>query len=123
MSYVPKYILKRLVPKDGVKKVDDGIEINVVNVVSPIPASDLPGDPLDQIGVLVNDEELSREEKEKITIEVEDDKHPLAEIKEFGNIAVGTKIKFFFPTTDYDAGEEVKLGIKVDEINMTIEFT
>ena len=54
MSYVPKYVLKRMIPQDGLKSVSGGIDITMHNLIATIPADQIPGDPLDLINVKVN---------------------------------------------------------------------
>jgi hypothetical protein len=66
MSYVPKYILKRIVPKNGVANLDlsgdgktDAIGVKYVNIISPleIPADSSAADILAQFkGVNIDDE-------------------------------------------------------------------
>jgi hypothetical protein len=50
MSYIPKYILKRMLPADCVKSIEDGIEITFLNVLSPITIEQIPNNVLDYFG-------------------------------------------------------------------------
>ena len=42
MSYVPKYVLKRMIPNDAVKLVGDSVEVTLINLIMEIPASEIP---------------------------------------------------------------------------------
>ncbi len=42
MSYIPRYIIKRMIPKDAVKLVGDNIVVEMVNVISPITVEGIP---------------------------------------------------------------------------------
>jgi hypothetical protein len=44
MSYIPRYIIKRMVRKDGVKLVDGNIEITVTNAIAPLVVDEVPED-------------------------------------------------------------------------------
>lgn len=123
MSYVPKYILKRLIPQDGVKAVPGGVEVNAVNVVSPIPIGQLPGNPADMIDVKINGKDLTKEEKNKVTITVDGVKYEFPKFAEAGDIPVGAKMIFFFPTTELKAGQEVTVNLSVPIVSVQIEFT
>lgn len=56
MSYVPKYIIKRAVPKDAVKLVGKEIQINLINVFTPLTIDEIPDNYLDYIGVSIDGE-------------------------------------------------------------------
>lgn len=123
MSYVPKYIMKRLVPQDAVKLVEGGVEIDVVNVISPIPADQIPGDPADIIDVKINGTALTKEEKSKVSITIDGNKIMFPDFTQAGTVPVGAKLVFFFPTSNYKKGEEVTVALSVSIVNVNIEFT
>jgi hypothetical protein len=56
MSYIPKYILKRMIPKDAVKLIGDNLEITMVNVISPISIDEVPDDLLNYLELKVDNE-------------------------------------------------------------------
>ncbi|MBD3352737.1 MAG: hypothetical protein GF364_14715 [Candidatus Lokiarchaeota archaeon] len=72
MSYVPKYILKRVVPKDGLFNIDvsgdgniDGFAIKYVNVLTPIelPENMQADDLKDQfVGAWIDEEKYTLEQ-------------------------------------------------------------
>ena len=123
MSYVPKYILKRLVPKDAVTKVENGVKVKAINVISPIPLSQLPGNPLDEIDLALDGKEMSREEKAKVTVEVNGDTYPLENLRDAGDVAIGAEMIFFFETDAYNSGDEVTAKLSIPIANTELEFT
>jgi hypothetical protein len=44
MTAFPKYIIKRLIPEDAVKLVNDEIHVTIVNVLATIPFDKVPAD-------------------------------------------------------------------------------
>ena len=56
MSYIPKYIIKRLIPEDAVKIDGELLKIKMVNVISPISIDEVPDDVLNYLEVKVDDE-------------------------------------------------------------------
>ena len=55
MSLIPRYIIKRMVPKDGVKLVEDRIVISVTNVISPWIIDEVPDDVINYLELKVDD--------------------------------------------------------------------
>ncbi|GAB4319906.1 MAG: hypothetical protein Kow0069_23590 [Promethearchaeota archaeon] len=128
MSYIPKYILKRMVPADAVKAVEGGVEITFVNVISPLTVDEIPGDPLDYLEVKLDGDPIPREQLAKIEIRVPDQDLNLtmANMQDAvgKTLPVGGKLVIFFPTDQIKAGEthEVEVTIKSDNpINVKIE--
>ena len=123
MSYVPKYVLKRMIAQDGLKAVEGGVDIAMHNIIATIPADQIPGDPLDLIKIKLNGSELSKEEKSQILVKFEDKSFKLGQIRDAGTIPVNTMITFHFPTTTVKAGEEVTVDIDIPEVNVSMSFT
>ena len=122
MSYVPKYVLKRMVAPDGLKAVEGGVQLTLVNVIMPIPLDQVPGEVLDFLTIKVNGKELTREEMAKIQIDWEGKKYTFMNIKDALTIPVGAQIKFFLPTLDVKVGQNVKIEILIPAVNVNIEF-
>ncbi|MHA1819886.1 MAG: hypothetical protein ACTSU2_16090 [Promethearchaeota archaeon] len=68
MSYIPKYILKRMLPKDCIEATDDGFLIKMVNVISPITVEEIPDNVIDYLEVKIDDTPVSDEVKKGIKI-------------------------------------------------------
>ncbi|MHA1732746.1 MAG: hypothetical protein ACTSU5_12445 [Promethearchaeota archaeon] len=122
MSYIPKYIMKRLVPPDAMKKVEGGVELTLINVIQPIPADQIPGDPLDFLEVKVNGETLTRDELEQIKVMWEDNEYMLGSIADAGTIPIGATIKFFFPTDKVAKGDEATVEVIIAELGMNLKI-
>ncbi len=122
MSYVPKYVLKRMVAQDGLKKVEGGVQLTLVNVIMPLPLDQVPGEVLDFLTLKVNGRELTKDEMAKVQIDWEGKNFTFMNIKDALTIPVGAQIKFFLPTTEVDVGQNVKIEILVPAVNVNIEF-
>ncbi len=130
MSYIPKYILKRLVPKDAVTLEGDEISVEVTNVISPIPIGDLPGSLKDVLYIDLDGETVFSPEKQEIADDVklfwDGEEYDLETIKQAGGgtMAVGGKLKVKIPNKwDLSVGETHKLKLKVDiDSPIEIEF-
>ncbi len=123
MSYVPKYVLKRMVAQDGLKKVEGGVQLTLVNVIMPIPLDQVPGEVLDFLTLKVNGKELTKDEMAKVQIDWEEKKYTFMNLKDALTIPVGAQVKFFLPTTDVQVGQEMKLEILIPAVNVNIEFS
>ena len=123
MSYIPKYIVKRLVPEDAIKKTEDGISISIVNIVSAIPAGQIPGDPVEFINIKVNGTELTAEEKQNVALVIDDVPYTLPTLRDAGDIPIGAKCTFSFPTAQYNVGEEITIDFEVPIVNVVVNFT
>ena len=121
MSYIPKYILKRMVPKDAVKKVENGIEIHMVNVISPLSIDDgIPDDAENHVNFKVNGEDLSPELKKQITFTLEGgDSYSIENAKEFEGVVipVGGKLVISAPVTNVEAGETHEFEVVIHTDN------
>ncbi|MHA1733766.1 MAG: hypothetical protein ACTSU5_17605 [Promethearchaeota archaeon] len=122
MSYIPKYILKRMVPMDAVKAEEGGVVITFINVISPLTIDDIPEDinPLDYLEVKVDGEDIPKEDLAKLKIEAPDEGISLT-MDNFKDalgktLPVGGKLFIHFPTDKLKAGEthDVEINIKTD---------
>ncbi len=123
MSYVPKYILKRMIPEDALKKVGNNVELKMINLITTIPISQAPGDIVDLLEVKVNDVALTRDEKLKIGIKWGDKSYTLDNIRDAGDVPVNAELVFSVPNSSVAVGQEAKIEISVPQFNVTIEFT
>jgi hypothetical protein len=81
-NYVPKYIIKRLVPASGVKKIEDILEIKFVNILSPITVSEeFPDDLSGKIKVSIDGKELSEDQIFKTELDIEGKTYKIPELK------------------------------------------
>lgn len=133
MSYIPKYILKRMVPKDAVKLEGDKIVIDVTNVISPINIDEIPDNVQDYLEVKLDGETILSGEKPELfkglKISWEDKEFTIDNIKDaIGlTIPVGGKLRIEFPNSiGVKSGEEheVEVIIKADNpINIKVKRT
>lgn len=130
MSYIPKYILKRMIPQDAMKAAEGGVEITLTNVISPLSVDEIPAgiDPLEYLEVKMDGEEISAEELKGLKLTFEDTTIGIDNIEDAlgKTIPVGGQLKIFFPTDKISAGEEheVEVTIKTDNpINIKVSRT
>ena len=114
MSYIPKYILKRMFPEDSFKKVENGIEVSLVNVISPLSVDEVPDDVVNYIDAVIDGTPISNEDKEKVTITTGGNTYTLTNAKEFAGVVipVGEAVKIFIPC-DLEEGSEHEIGITI----------
>ena len=122
MSYVPKYILKRMIPQDALRKVEGGVELKMINMVTTIPIGEAPGDPVDLLEIKVNGEPLTREQMLSITVQWEDNNYTMENIRDAGTIPVNVELKFFLPYENVEVGQEVKIEIAVPQFSVAFDF-
>jgi hypothetical protein len=131
--FVPKYVLKRLVPEDGLKIVGETVVLNVVNVITPIPFSQIPGEILDILEIKLDDEVVisstKRDLAKKMTIKWNNQTYSIERIKDVGDgtLPVGDKFEISMPNAKkWKKGEKhsLELTIKIDSpISIKIERT
>lgn len=129
--FVPKYVLKRLVPEDGLKLVGDNIVLNVVNVITPIPFSQIPGEILDILEVKLDDEVMisntKRELAKEMSIKWKEQTYKIEKIKEVGDgtLPVGDTFQIIMPNKkNWKKGDKhsMELTIKIDSpVSIKIE--
>ncbi|MBD3186580.1 hypothetical protein GF325_07125 [Candidatus Bathyarchaeota archaeon] len=128
MSYIPKYIMKRMFPKDAVKKINGGLEITMINVISPLSVDEVPDDVENYIEASIDGKPVDKEAlKENLKITVDEDKSfTYKNAKEFAGyvIPVGGKIKIFVPVEDIEPGKEHEFEIIIKTDNpFQLSFT
>jgi len=102
-NYIPKYIIKRLVPKDSIKKEGDTLKIKFVNVLSPITVSDeFPDDLSGMVKVKVDGKEIPEDKIFNTELEIEGKTYKVIELKELKGetIPVGAEIMINVPDKD-----------------------
>jgi hypothetical protein len=123
MSYIPKYILKRMIPNDAVKEVAGGIEISIVNVISPISIDEIPDNLLEYLELEADGTKMDNDLKKKIKITYNDKAYSIENAKELVGltIPVGAALKIFAPAP-FKKGEKHKVCVTIKTNNpMTIE--
>ncbi|MFX0103574.1 MAG: hypothetical protein ACFFCS_28690 [Candidatus Hodarchaeota archaeon] len=127
MSFIPKYILKRMCPKDCARAVEGGTELTLINVISPLSIDEMPDDLENHFEVHVDGEPLSKDILEKCRITVNDKEYTLKNAKEFEKelIPVGGIVKAFAPLTHLKPGEEhsVRLKLSLMGADIDVEIT
>lgn len=127
MSYIPKYILKRMIPVDALKAVDGGAELTFINVISPLTLDEIPADVTEKIDeyveITVDGTPLTKAEMEKISIRAVAEGLPeksftLANAKEIEGftIPVGGKLFITVPSDKIKKGQthEISVLIRTD---------
>lgn len=120
MSYIPKYILKRLVPSDSVKKVGDVLNITFVNVLSPINVSEeFPEDLSGKIKVSIDGKPISEEIIFKTELDIEGKTYKVTDLKTLKGttIPLGSKILIRVPDKEkmVETGKTYKFSIWIYE--------
>ncbi len=122
MSYIPKYILKRMIPKDAVSIDGDDIVVAMTNVISPISIDEIPEDVLNYLEVKVDgDIVISGDQPEagkSLRIKWEDKTFTLDNIDEAigETLPVGGKMTIMFKNPGLKSGDthEFEVTIKAD---------
>ncbi|MHA1732833.1 MAG: hypothetical protein ACTSU5_12880 [Promethearchaeota archaeon] len=114
MSYIPKYILKRMVPMDAVKATDNGFVIEVTNVISPLSVDEIPDDLSNLISFKVDGKELPVEKfKLKHEDTVVDIMNPQSALGV--TVPVGGKIEIIYEGGKLEPGtHEFEVNIQAD---------
>lgn len=117
-----------MIPQDAVKAVDGGIELTIVNVISPISIDEIPDNVLDYLGAKIDGTEVSKDVLKGLKLSSGDKTFSLANVKEMVGITVpvGATIKIFLPLTTIKKGEthNIEVTIKTNNpINIAAERT
>lgn len=120
---MPKYILKRLVPNDAVKLKDGIFSVDGVNVISPIPISELPESPRDVLTIEIDDRVVFSPEKQELAddvrIMIEGEEFNIDTIKQAcgGTIPLGVKVRCEMPNKfGFAVGETHKMKVKLGSV-------
>lgn len=119
MSYIPKYILKRMIPKEGVRKVPEGVMIEVINVISPISIDEIPNDDLmNYVEVLIDGKLVDKEIVRKTKLIAQGKTYGVEDLKSLvgTTIPVGEKINILFPL-DLAPGKEYDVTVTIKQNN------
>ncbi|MFX0100442.1 MAG: hypothetical protein ACFFCS_12790 [Candidatus Hodarchaeota archaeon] len=132
MSYVPKYVLKRMVANDAVKLVGDNIEITIINLIMDIPTSEIPnyvGNLLEKMDMTVDGEVVCGidfpDVAAKARLWVDDKEYTFDNLVDSGVIPTNAKMKFVVPNVKgLKVGETHKFGInlKIPEMPINTEI-
>ncbi len=129
MSYIPKYILKRMVPDNAVKIVANNIEITIVNVISPLTIEDIPeGDLSQYVDIALDGKWYEGQAKQdfvsKIELRYEDKAVTLKNVRQFSGLTlpVGAQIKLVTPNPGWKAGETHSVTVKIN-LDNPVEIT
>ncbi len=101
-------------PEDAFKAVAGGLEVTMVNVISPLSVDEVPDDVTNYIEATVNGVNISDADKKKIKIITSNKTFSMTNAKEFAGvvIAVGEKLKVFIPGK-FAKGDEPEVGITI----------
>lgn len=112
MSFIPKYIAKRLIPADAVKIENDKVKVKFVNVLAAISTEKSPKNTKDFIEVKIDGQTLFSKTQQNlesgVLLEHKGKKYALNEIQQIGNgiIAAGDILNIFVPNVkNYKPGE------------------
>jgi hypothetical protein len=124
MSYIPKYILKRMFPADSVKLVEGGLEISMLNVISPLSVEGIPATGVeDYVEFSIDGKPLDNAAKAKMKLTIGEGadlkSYTLAEAQKFDGVVVpvGGKMKIFVPASGLKVGEEHEFDLLVKTQN------
>jgi hypothetical protein len=134
MSYIPKYIIKRMVPADAIKLVAGGLELNAINVISPLSVDGIPENIniVDYVDFKIDGTSVAADIKKGIKFTVGEGTaaktFTMDKIREFEGVVipVGGKMKIFVPNKTLKKGEEhtFDVVIKTDNpFNITVTRT
>lgn len=121
MSYIPKYILKRMIPKDAVQNTDYGWKVSIKNVISPLSVDEVPDNVMDLFTITVDGNDM---DKKSFSLAYED-KEVTFENPESAlgvTVPVGGVIELRFKGDKLEAGSHsFKLEVAAGG-DMSIEF-
>jgi hypothetical protein len=128
MSYIPKYVLKRMIPADAIKLVGDFLEITFINILTPVQIKTLPANYLDYISFIVDGTPLDQSIMEQVIFTLEDKEIPLSNPFAANNllVPVGAKLFIKVPNPGFQQGETHKIDVKIADyqrFNFSVERT
>jgi len=127
MSYIPKYILKRMLPEDCVKATADGFTITMTNVISPLTVEEIPPNAIDYLEFKLNDVEVSADVKKGIKITAGDKTVGINNLQDAlgATIPVGGILAISVPQK-VEKGQKYKFTVTIkanNPINIEVERT
>ncbi len=108
-----------MIPKEGVRKVEGGINIEVINVISPISIDEIPSDDLmNYVEVTVDGKPLNKEMLRKTKLSAQGKTIGVEDIRSLigTTIPVGEKVNIFIPL-DLPAGKEYDVCVTIKQNN------
>lgn len=119
-----------MIPENAMKAVEGGVEVTIINVISPINIDDIPEniDPLEYLEVKIDGEIQPRDQLQRLVVTLGGRKYTWSNVLDARGetVPVGGELKIFFPTDKVKAGEEheVDVTIKTDNpINIKVTRT
>ena len=111
MSFIPKYIIRRLFPKDCVKLVEGGVEITFINILSPMKIEEVPDDFFAQYTITIDGESVPKDMMEQVKITINEKVYTKDNVNDLAGeiVPVGGVIKIFAPFTEI-AGKKAEKG-------------
>ncbi len=124
-EYIPKYIVKRIFTPDCIKKIESGVEITMVNVISPITAKDLPDDVSEFVKVKIDGKPVPDETIRSLVVTVNGVKYSAKNLKELNGqtLPVGGRLMFFIPFEGIKSGEEHEFDQDVKMTNFQFKMS
>lgn len=126
MDYIPKYIIKRMIKPDGVKKVEGGVEIQIVNIVSAIEITDqVPDNALDYVNADLDGKPVPKDVIANVKIRFEDGEFLITDTRKAKGkiLPVGGVLRIFVPV-ELKVGEGHTFEIKLkEETRFNIQVT
>ena len=112
-------------PLDCVKRVEGGIELTMVNVISPIAAKELPDDVSEFISTKIDGNEIPSEVFRGLVVTINGNKYDSSNLKELNGqvLPVGGTMTFFIPYEGIEAGEEHELALDIKETKFQFTFS
>lgn len=112
-------------PQDCIKKVEGGIELTMVNVISPITAKDLPENVADFISAKVDGNDIPGEIIQGLVVTVNGNKYDASSLKQLDGqtLPIGGTLTFFIPYEDIQAGDEHELSLDIKETKFQFTFS
>lgn len=120
MSFIPKYILKRMLPENCVRGVENGgIEISMVNVISPLTIDEVPDNVLDYVEAKIDGKLVPKDIIAKIKLEFEGQVFTLSNAKTAlgKTLPVGGSLKITVPDLGLKVGEEHEINVIIKTNN------
>lgn len=115
MSYIPKYILKHMIPADAVKAIPTGVQITAINVISPTTITEIPPEGvLDKVEFLIDGKPIADEDKARVQLSLADKTVVVSDLKalEGATLPVGGTIVFVLPVK-LQPGESHQFELRV----------
>lgn len=127
MAYIPKYIIKRMIKKNAVKLVEGGIELEFINIISPLEIYEVPDNFLEYILVSIDGKQVNNEIINEVSVKNNEDTYKIKDAQTFVGkiIPVGAILKIFVPGLELEKGKEYEISIKIVEttIDVTVKRT